>query len=62
MLTCPFLLQQFLNDYGLIWVGDRHEELEESLRDDELLAKRFWKAGKASVPFAKAAIPAPVHV
>ncbi|XP_048824753.1 UBX domain-containing protein 11 isoform X1 [Lagopus muta] len=42
-------MEQFLNDYGLIWVGDRHEELEESLRDDELLAKRFWKAGEAVV-------------
>uniref|UniRef100_G1MPU6 UBX domain-containing protein 11 n=1 Tax=Meleagris gallopavo TaxID=9103 RepID=G1MPU6_MELGA len=44
-------MERFLNDYGLIWVGDRHEELEdlESLRDDELLAKRFWKPGEAVV-------------
>ncbi|XP_015739070.1 UBX domain-containing protein 11 isoform X1 [Coturnix japonica] len=44
-------MEQFLNDYGLIWVGDRHEEPEdlESLRDDELLAKRIWKPGEAVV-------------
>ncbi|XP_031450973.1 UBX domain-containing protein 11 isoform X1 [Phasianus colchicus] len=44
-------MERFLNDYGLIWVGDRHKELEdvESLRDDELLAKKFWKPGEAVV-------------
>ncbi|XP_040507885.1 UBX domain-containing protein 11 isoform X2 [Gallus gallus] len=42
-------MERFLNDYGLVWVGDRHEEQEdlESLRDDELLAKR--KPGEAVV-------------
>ncbi|OXB74786.1 UNVERIFIED_CONTAM: hypothetical protein H355_003673, partial [Colinus virginianus] len=50
-LACPFLLQRFLNDYGLIWVRDRHEEPEdlESLRDDELLAKRLWKPDEAVI-------------
>ncbi|OXB55732.1 hypothetical protein ASZ78_015627, partial [Callipepla squamata] len=50
-LACPFLLQRFLNEYGLIWVRDRHEEPEdlESLRDDELLAKRLWKPDEAVI-------------
>ncbi|XP_021230912.1 UBX domain-containing protein 11 isoform X2 [Numida meleagris] len=44
-------MEQFLNDYGLIWVGDRHEELEdlESLRDHVLPAKRLWKPGEAVI-------------
>ncbi|NXL92709.1 UBX11 protein, partial [Alectura lathami] len=42
-------MERFLNDYGLIWVGDRPEELEdlESLRDEELPAKSLWKPGEA---------------
>ncbi|NXQ84898.1 UBX11 protein, partial [Nyctibius grandis] len=45
-------MEQFLSDYGLIWVGDRHEELEdlESLRDEEELpARSLWKPGEAVV-------------
>ncbi|NXC40708.1 UBX11 protein, partial [Penelope pileata] len=44
-------MEQFLNDYGLIWVGDRHEQLEdlESLKDEELPAKSPWKPGEAAV-------------
>ncbi|NXJ06946.1 UBX11 protein, partial [Odontophorus gujanensis] len=44
-------MERFLNDYGLIWVGDRHEEPEdlESLRDDEVPAKRLWKPGEAVI-------------
>ncbi|NWW49365.1 UBX11 protein, partial [Pedionomus torquatus] len=43
-------MEQFLNDYGLIWVGKRHEQLEdlESLKDEEgLLAGSLWKPGEA---------------
>lgn len=59
MLTCTFLLQRFLNDYGLIWVGERHEQLEdlESLKDkEELPARSLWKPGKAPALSAEAAI------
>ncbi|NWH26570.1 UBX11 protein, partial [Grus americana] len=44
-------LQRFLNDYGLIWVGERHEQLEdlESLEDEELPTRSFWKPGDAVV-------------
>ncbi|XP_072741055.1 UBX domain-containing protein 11 [Ciconia boyciana] len=45
-------MEQFLNDYGLIWVGDRHEQLEdlESLKDEEELpARSLWKPGEAVV-------------
>ncbi|KFQ16934.1 UBX domain-containing protein 11, partial [Merops nubicus] len=45
-------MEQFLNDYGLIWVGDRHEGLEdlESLRAEEgLPAQSLWKPGEAVV-------------
>lgn len=56
------LIQQFLNDYGLIWVGERHEQLEdlESLNDkEEWPARTLWKPGKAPALFAEAAILAP---
>ncbi|XP_030360711.1 UBX domain-containing protein 11 [Strigops habroptila] len=46
-------MERFLNDYGLIWVGERHEELEdvELLKDEEELPGRsFWKPGEAVVP------------
>ncbi|KFQ52693.1 UBX domain-containing protein 11, partial [Pelecanus crispus] len=55
-------MEQFLNDYGLIWVGDRHEQLEdlESLKDEEELpATSLWKPGKAPALFAEAAMLAP---
>ncbi|KFZ57162.1 UBX domain-containing protein 11, partial [Antrostomus carolinensis] len=55
-------MEQFLNDYGLIWVGERHEQLEdlELLEDEEKLpARSLWKPGKASALFAEAAILAP---
>ncbi|XP_010083552.1 PREDICTED: LOW QUALITY PROTEIN: UBX domain-containing protein 11, partial [Pterocles gutturalis] len=45
-------MERFLNDYGLIWVGERHEQLEdlESLKDeDELPARSLWKPGEAVV-------------
>ncbi|NXU29233.1 UBX11 protein, partial [Thalassarche chlororhynchos] len=45
-------MERFLNDYGLIWVGERHEQLEdlESLKDEEELpAKSLWKPGEAVV-------------
>ncbi|NXN69304.1 UBX11 protein, partial [Himantopus himantopus] len=45
-------MERFLNDYGLIWVGERHEELEdlESLKDEgELPARSLWKPGEAVV-------------
>ncbi|NXK48500.1 UBX11 protein, partial [Chauna torquata] len=44
-------MEQFLNDYGLIWVGDRHEQLEdlESLKEEELPAQSLWKPGEAVV-------------
>ncbi|NWU55784.1 UBX11 protein, partial [Dromas ardeola] len=45
-------MEQFLNDYGLIWVGERHKELEdlESLKDEEELpARTLWKPGKAVI-------------
>ncbi|NXK17252.1 UBX11 protein, partial [Arenaria interpres] len=45
-------MEQFLNDYGLIWVGERHEQLEdlESLKDEEELpARSLWKPGEAVV-------------
>ncbi|XP_033925298.1 UBX domain-containing protein 11 [Melopsittacus undulatus] len=46
-------MEQFLNDYGLIWVGERSEELEdiELLKDEEEQPGRsFWKPGEAVVP------------
>ncbi|KFQ11318.1 UBX domain-containing protein 11, partial [Haliaeetus albicilla] len=55
-------MEQFLNDYGLIWVGERHEQLEdlESLNDkEEWPARTLWKPGKAPALFAEAAILAP---
>ncbi|XP_026719331.1 UBX domain-containing protein 11 isoform X2 [Athene cunicularia] len=45
-------MEQFLNDYGLIWVGERPEQLEdlESLRDEERLpARSLWKPGETVV-------------
>ncbi|NXA28415.1 UBX11 protein, partial [Ibidorhyncha struthersii] len=45
-------MEKFLNDYGLIWVGERHEQLEdlESLKDEgELPARSLWKPGEAVV-------------
>ncbi|XP_053942270.1 UBX domain-containing protein 11 isoform X2 [Cuculus canorus] len=45
-------MEQFLHDCGLIWVGERHEQLEdlESLQDEEELpARSHWKPGKAVV-------------
>ncbi|XP_064897927.1 UBX domain-containing protein 11 isoform X3 [Columba livia] len=45
-------MERFLNDYGLIWVGERHEQLEdlESLKDEEELpARSIWKPGDAVV-------------
>ncbi|NWS52722.1 UBX11 protein, partial [Chunga burmeisteri] len=44
-------MERFLNDYGLIWVGERHEQLEnfESLKDEELPARSLWKPGEAVV-------------
>ncbi|KAM9606551.1 UBX domain-containing protein 11, partial [Morphnus guianensis] len=45
-------MEQFLNDYGLIWVGERHEQLEdlESLKDEEEWpARTLWKPGEAVV-------------
>ncbi|KAM9532349.1 UBX domain-containing protein 11 isoform 2-T2 [Guaruba guarouba] len=52
-LPCAFLSQRFLSDYGLIWVGERHEELEdvELLKDEEEPPGRsFWIPGEAVVP------------
>ncbi|XP_065553663.1 LOW QUALITY PROTEIN: UBX domain-containing protein 11 [Lathamus discolor] len=46
-------MERFLSDYGLIWVGERPEELEdvEFLKDEEELPGRsFWKPGEAVVP------------
>ncbi|XP_057259545.1 LOW QUALITY PROTEIN: UBX domain-containing protein 11 [Pezoporus wallicus] len=45
-------MEQFLSDYGLIWVGERPEELEdvELLKDEELPGRSFWKPGEAVVP------------
>ncbi|NXS45918.1 UBX11 protein, partial [Balaeniceps rex] len=45
-------MERFLNDYGLVWVGERHEQLEdlESLKDEEELpARSLWKPGEAVV-------------
>ncbi|XP_035418227.1 UBX domain-containing protein 11 isoform X1 [Cygnus atratus] len=44
-------MERFLNDYGLIWVGERHEQLEDlqSLKDEDLPAKSLWKPGEAVV-------------
>ncbi|XP_068513754.1 UBX domain-containing protein 11 isoform X1 [Anas acuta] len=44
-------MERFLNDYGLIWVGERHEQLEDlqSLKNEELPAKSLWKPGEAVV-------------
>ncbi|XP_010289406.1 PREDICTED: UBX domain-containing protein 11, partial [Phaethon lepturus] len=45
-------MERFLNDYGLIWVGERQEQLEdlESLtEEEELPARSLWKPGEAVV-------------
>ncbi|KGL85502.1 UBX domain-containing protein 11, partial [Tinamus guttatus] len=42
-------MERFLNDYGLIWVGESHEQLEdlEACKDEEELpARRLWKPGE----------------
>ncbi|XP_010001993.1 PREDICTED: LOW QUALITY PROTEIN: UBX domain-containing protein 11 [Chaetura pelagica] len=43
-------MERFLNDYGLIWVGEGHDQLEdsESLKDEEL-TRSLWKPGEAVV-------------
>ncbi|KFV99211.1 UBX domain-containing protein 11, partial [Eurypyga helias] len=44
-------MERFLNDYGLIWVGEGHEQLQdlESLKDEgELPARSLWKPGEAA--------------
>ncbi|XP_025918374.1 UBX domain-containing protein 11 [Apteryx rowi] len=43
-------MERFLSDYGLIWVGESHEQLEdlESFKDEEKLpARSLWKPGEA---------------
>ncbi|KFZ63067.1 UBX domain-containing protein 11, partial [Podiceps cristatus] len=53
-------MEQFLNDYGLIWVGHNQLEDLESLKDEEKLAARsLWKPGKTPALFAGAALRAP---
>ncbi|KFP69296.1 UBX domain-containing protein 11, partial [Acanthisitta chloris] len=45
-------MEQFLNDYDLIWVGGRQEHLQdtESLRkEEELPARSLWNPGDAAV-------------
>ncbi|XP_027596035.1 UBX domain-containing protein 11 isoform X1 [Pipra filicauda] len=45
-------MERFLNDYGLIWVGETQDQLEdtESLGDEgELLPRSLWKPGEAVV-------------
>ncbi|XP_031988272.1 UBX domain-containing protein 11 [Corvus moneduloides] len=45
-------MERFLNDYGLIWVGETRDQLEdtESLQDEEELpARNLWKPGEAVV-------------
>ncbi|XP_073173702.1 UBX domain-containing protein 11 isoform X3 [Lepidochelys kempii] len=45
-------MERFLNDYGLIWVGERNEQLEElkSLKKQENLPSRgLWKPGHSTV-------------
>ncbi|NWI31534.1 UBX11 protein, partial [Sula dactylatra] len=45
-------MERFLNDYGLVWVGERDRLLEdlESLKDEEdLPARSLWKPGEAVV-------------
>ncbi|KAM9116639.1 UBX domain-containing protein 11 isoform 1-T1 [Pangshura tecta] len=45
-------MERFLNDYGLIWVGERNEELEElkSLKKQEnVLSRGLWKPGDSTV-------------
>uniref|UniRef100_A0A8C3U2R2 UBX domain-containing protein 11 n=1 Tax=Catharus ustulatus TaxID=91951 RepID=A0A8C3U2R2_CATUS len=49
-----FLPQRFLNDYGLIWVGETRDQLEdtESVQDEEELpARSLCKLGKAPIDF-----------
>ncbi|NWW89319.1 UBX11 protein, partial [Rhynochetos jubatus] len=44
-------MERFLNDYGLIWVGEGHKPLQdlESLKDEEELpARSLWKPGEAA--------------
>ncbi|XP_067399437.1 UBX domain-containing protein 11 isoform X2 [Emydura macquarii macquarii] len=45
-------MERFLNDYGLIWVGERNEQLEElkSLKKQENQSSRgLWKPGDSTV-------------
>ncbi|XP_071624136.1 UBX domain-containing protein 11 [Heliangelus exortis] len=45
-------MERFLNDYGLIWVGERHEQLEDDellKNEEELPVRSFWKPGEAVV-------------
>ncbi|XP_068015172.1 UBX domain-containing protein 11 isoform X2 [Melanerpes formicivorus] len=45
-------MECFLNDYGLIWVGEGHKELEDAdpgKDEGELPARSFWKPGEAVV-------------
>ncbi|KAM6043517.1 UBX domain-containing protein 11 isoform 3-T3 [Theristicus caerulescens] len=45
-------MERFLNDYGLIWVGERHgqpEDLESLSDEEELPARSLWKPGEAVV-------------
>uniref|UniRef100_A0A8C6ZBR6 UBX domain-containing protein 11 n=1 Tax=Nothoprocta perdicaria TaxID=30464 RepID=A0A8C6ZBR6_NOTPE len=41
-------MQRFLNDYGLIWVGESHEQQLEAFKDEELPARMLWKPGETS--------------
>uniref|UniRef100_A0A7M4E852 UBX domain-containing protein 11 n=1 Tax=Crocodylus porosus TaxID=8502 RepID=A0A7M4E852_CROPO len=46
-------LQRFLNDYGLIWVGERNEELEDlesSGKEASWPSRVFWKPGVSTAP------------
>ncbi|KAM8796001.1 UBX domain-containing protein 11 [Eudromia elegans] len=46
-------MERFLNDYGLIWVGESHEQLEdvEAFKDEEQLpARMLWKPGETIAP------------
>ncbi|XP_025899289.1 UBX domain-containing protein 11 [Nothoprocta perdicaria] len=41
-------MERFLNDYGLIWVGESHEQQLEAFKDEELPARMLWKPGETS--------------
>ncbi|KFV75136.1 UBX domain-containing protein 11, partial [Dryobates pubescens] len=45
-------MERFLSDYGLVWVGEGHKELEDAepgKDEGELPARSFWKPGEAVV-------------